>query len=128
MPGGPANLALGDLALNAAIELERFQVSPDTAIDALTKLSEALTERSLTDLALVPVYDRALASSGAAGPESRSDLHSRLRRIAAQMQSSESASKKDLELLRDFCVALHDALLTTRLQSPRQPVGQRRLL
>jgi hypothetical protein len=124
----PANLALSDLALDAAIELERLRANPKSRLEALETLSKALSERGLDDLALVPVYDRALASSGKAAPSSKSDLYSRLQSIVAKLQSSDTASADDLSVLRDFCVALHDALLTNRLQTIRDPaLGQRRL-
>jgi hypothetical protein len=127
-PDGPMNLALSDLALNAAIELERFQAIQNGRLDAVEKLSKALSENGLTDLSLVPVYDRALAGDGGAGAISKSDLYTRLQRVASQLQSTETASARDLGLLRDFCVALHDALLTSRLQSSHQSVlGQRRI-
>lgn len=128
-PDSPANLALSDLALDAAIELERFQAQAQGPLQSVGALSKALTERGLKDLALVSVYDRALASGGASGATSKSDLHSRLEKIALQLSSSDTASSNELELLRDFCVALHDALLTSRVSSSRQPVlTQRRVV
>jgi hypothetical protein len=128
-PGGRTNLALSDLALNAAIELERFQSSSEGNLEALVALANALSENSFIDLTLVPVYDRALANAGASTVSSKSDLYSKLHAIASKLQSTETATPADLDLLRDFCVALHDALLTSRLQTVRQPVlGQRRII
>jgi deoxycytidine triphosphate deaminase len=98
-PDGPANLALSDLALNAAIELERFQGSSKGDLNSVVELAKALSEKGLSDLALVPVYDRALASGGASVAATKNDLYSRLQKIAAQLQSMNTASPKDLELL-----------------------------
>ena len=122
VPMTPTNVALSDLALEAAIELDRYCTSVETNLDAVGELAKALSEGALTDQTLVPVYDKALANGGLARATSRNDLYSRLHAIANKMQSTESATKKDIELIRDFCVALHDALLTSRFQTLRQPV------
>jgi hypothetical protein len=123
-PSAP-NTTLSDLALSAAIELERVKAGREGNLTVLRNLGAALSERGLSDLTLVPVYDRALAMGGA-GTSSRNDLFSRLQAIMAKL---ESASNEDLDGLRDFCLALHDALLTKKLQSARPPVlSQRRVL
>lgn len=123
IPTRSASKTLSDLALNAAIELERFQIGKITRLEAVRDLAAALSERGVSDLGLVPVYNRALAVGGA-GVTSRNDLYSKLANITRKL---ETASDKDINILRDFCVALHDALLTKRLQSIRPPVlAQRR--
>lgn len=123
-----ADLALSDLALNAAIELERFQARLDSDLHSVGELAKALSEGALTNFALVPVYDRALSSGGNRGPSSKSDLYSRLQSIAKKMLSTKTATREEIEIIRDFCVALHDALLTYRLQTLRQPMpGQKRV-
>jgi hypothetical protein len=128
MPVTPANLALSDLALDAAIELDRYRLKPTGKLDSVGELARALSEGALMDLTLVPVYDKALASGGMAGASSKNDLYSRLNEIATKMQSTESATQKDIEIIRDFCVALHDALLTSRFHIFRQPIlGPQRL-
>ena len=122
-----ADLALSDLALDAAIELERLRANKSADVHSVAKLANALSDDALTDLALVPVYDRALTSTGSIGPSSKSDLFSRLQSIAEKMQATDSATPEDIDLIRDFCIALHDALLTVRLQTLRQPTaGQKR--
>lgn len=125
VPVTPATLALSDLALDAAIALDRHSKHSQAKLDAVGELAEALTESTLNDLALIPVYDKALASGGMAGASSKNDFDARLRAIAAKMQSTESASPKDIETIRDFCVALHDALLTIRFQAANLRTQQR---
>jgi hypothetical protein len=121
-----ANLTLSDLALDAAIELERYSIVGREKFEAVGQLSKLLSQRGLSDLALMPVYDRALASTGAPAAVSKSDLYSRLEDVLSKMNSTATASVNELELLRDFCVALHEALLTNRPQSARQPYLEKR--
>jgi hypothetical protein len=117
VPVTSENLILSDLALDAAIALERFSASSKGSLEPVTELARALSKGALSDLALVPVYDKALTSGGLVAIRSKNDLYARLREIATKMETTESASDKDMELIRDFCIALHSALLTSRFQT-----------
>jgi hypothetical protein len=97
---------LAEIALNAAIELDRNQKGT-TNSEWLTKLSNALNE----DVALFPVYDQALMSSERVKFASKADLYAKLKEISEKLVSKDRSSKDDRIILRDFCVALHDALL-----------------
>lgn len=71
---------------------------------------------------MVPVYDRALAAGGTWRATSKNDLYGRLREITDRMKSTASGSATDLTLLRDFCLALHDALLNYRIEHIHRPL------
>jgi hypothetical protein len=116
------NLTLSDLALESAIEIEKCQATGKASFVALKQLGQALDASATRDLTLFPVYDRALASSrGNVRPTSKSDLYGRLREITERMNSITSESA-DLALLRDFCLALHDALLNYRIEHIHRPM------
>jgi hypothetical protein len=103
-----SDLPLAEIALNAAIELDlrsRGKVSSEW----LGKLADALGREESLAIGLLPVYDRALASTPGPRPVSKADLYDKLKHITKQLSSVES--RRESERLRDFCVALHDALL-----------------
>lgn len=116
------NLVLSNLALDAAIEIDEFKSTGSGSFAALMQLGKALTESTISDLTMVPMYDLALAA-GATRPTSKADLYGRLHEIAAKMNEPASESKNDLTTIRDFCLALHDALLNARIENLHRPIA-----
>ncbi|MBS7697567.1 MULTISPECIES: hypothetical protein [unclassified Chelatococcus] len=107
---------LGDLALESAIEIDRHLQGGAPVFDALESLAQRLGEGKLSaNLTLLPAYDRALSGSRGGFASTKNDFFSRLKEITEKMVEKDDASPADLELLRDFCLALHDSLLNSRI-------------
>jgi hypothetical protein len=116
------NLILSDLALEAAIEIEKVEAGEKAPFNALERLGQTLDQSTTGDLTLFPVYDRALAGTANFRATSKSDLYGRLRDITERMHSAASGSTTDFSLLREFCLALHDALLNYRIEHLHRPL------
>lgn len=120
---------IGDLALKAAIEIENYKIGRHTEFENLGKLSLTLREGVTADLSLVPVYNCALTNGTSTAPENKADLFHQLTAISQRMNPTSAGELDDLDFLRDFCVALHEAALNMSLDAyMRVVVPQRDLI
>ena len=118
-------LPLAEIALNAAIELDGNLIGARKS-EWLTKLADALASDASRDVGLFPIYDRALTSSEGMKAASKSDLYAKLGEMSRRLNSVDDSSENDTLLLRDFCVALHDALLNQGYLSHQKTVSNSR--
>jgi hypothetical protein len=107
--------SLSELALDAAIELEKASKNEPTDLNSLSELAKSLAN-DFDDLSLFPIYERALASSVEQPLSTASDVHRLLKEFSAQL-SSQDTNQTEIQRLRDFCIALHSSLLTSRIDS-----------
>lgn len=107
--------SLSELALDAAIELEKAAKNEPTDLSSLSELAKSL-ENDFDDLSLFPIYERALASSAGQTLSTTTDVHRVLKEFSAQL-SSRDPDQNEIQKLRDFCIALHGSLLTSRIDS-----------
>jgi hypothetical protein len=113
----PQYLALGDLALDAAIQLEKLNSGRKADLEVLDLFAKKLSGGGpASDLTLLPIYNRALVNAERIQLSTKSDLYARLNEMSKKL-SSTSVPSNDIERLRDFCLAVHDALLSMRIDS-----------
>lgn len=104
--------SIAEVALQAAIELDRLQTQPDLDTVWLDKLATTLRDGSIT---MLPLYDRALMSVAGERPANKRDLFAKLLAVADDMTTAESGDV-NVNRLRDFCLALHEAVLNQEFQ------------
>jgi hypothetical protein len=119
-------LDFGDLALDAAIELEHHLAGQQVSFAAVGELADKLGQDGIfSDPTLLPVYDRALMNAVDGSIRTKNQLYLGLRERLNNLSASAGASGQALEDLRDFCLALHDALLNYRIAAQPIPMPDR---
>lgn len=110
---------MSDLAMDAAIELQKIKSSNDGDFDVINRFLVALKDQwvpknensILKYQSLYPVYAYALSKSGDTSFVNTSDLGTKISEIISP-EIENSSDDARIEYLRDFCLAVHEALLS----------------
>lgn len=114
-------LPLAEIALNAAIELDHLEHGGRTT-QWLAELARALSGSGLTDATLVPVYNSALISASGKTVETKNQLYSTIKSFSDKLANAQQEKSADISVLKEFCLALHDALLNQKYEQHRASV------
>lgn len=116
---------LSELALDAAIELDRaahlkaIGNAPDVDLffRSLREQLDQDRQRVFKDQTLVPVYALAFSRSGGEPFVPRENLADLLQSVLKKHQAVESDDSDEAQIafLRDFCLAVHEALVSNLL-------------
>ncbi|MDQ6436144.1 hypothetical protein RB623_18965 [Mesorhizobium sp. LHD-90] len=119
---------LSELALEAAIQLDQVTQSRSAATVSIDRFFQAVREqldqdehKVVKDQTLVPVYAFALSQGGTDSYTPRATLSGLLQDVLQNYESVDNAAERptdqQLAFLRDFCLAVHEALIANLMGS-----------
>ena len=129
---------IGDLALDAAIEIDRFIAKEIVDLGSARFLLESLAHSlhtgaldgsgsSKIELSFLPIYEQAVALQGEV-PETVDAFSTRVLNVFEGFRAAEHHRDETLlPGLRDFCLAVHEQVLSERLDviAATQPTMRR---